>query len=108
MGQVLGISLEDYALLNEKTGPFADRAKTGNLGQNQMLWDFGLELNLLTNETAIRDKILEIESSFDLVMIAERFDESIILLRDELCWSYRDVTRYIKKGFLKLLAGIVN
>ena len=35
MGQVLGISLEDYALLPEKTGQFADRVKTGNLGQNQ-------------------------------------------------------------------------
>ena len=35
MGQVLGSSLEDYALLPEKTGQFADRVKTGNLGQNQ-------------------------------------------------------------------------
>lgn len=27
------------------------------------------------------------------VMVAERFDESMILLRDELCWDFRDVTR---------------
>ena len=74
-------------------GPYADRVRTGNLGQNQMLWDFGLDHSLLTNESAIRAKIFEIESYFDLVMVAERFDESIILLRDELCWSYRDVTR---------------
>jgi hypothetical protein len=94
MGQVLGISLEEYALLSEKTGRYADRARTGNLGQNQMLWDFGLDHSQLTNETAIREKILEIDSNFDLVMVAEKFDESIILLRDELCWSYKDVTRY--------------
>jgi len=69
MGQVLGISLEEYALMSEKTGQYADRVKTGNLGQNQMLWDFGLELAGLNNETAIRAKIDEIDSNFDLVMV---------------------------------------
>ena len=69
MGQVLGISLEDYALLPEKTGQFGDRVKTGNLGQNQMLWDFGLELAALNNETAVRAKINEIDSNFDLVSV---------------------------------------
>lgn len=59
-----------------------------------MLWDFGLELSGLNNETAIRSKINEIDSNFDLVMVAERFDESIILLRDELCWTFQDMTRF--------------
>ena len=95
MGTLLGISLEDYALLPEKVGRFADRVKTGNLGQNQMLWDFGLELGHLANETAVRAKIDEIDANFDLVMVAERFDESIILLRDELCWTYQDVARSV-------------
>jgi hypothetical protein len=37
MGKVLGVSLEEYALMEEKSGAFADRAKTGNLGRNQVL-----------------------------------------------------------------------
>lgn len=36
MGEILGISLEDYAMMNPKTGSYKDRFKTGNLGQNQV------------------------------------------------------------------------
>lgn len=33
----------------------------------QMLWKFGLDLGLLNNKAAIKEKILEIENNFDLV-----------------------------------------
>ena len=46
----------------------------------------------MDNETAVSEKIAEMENTFDLVMIADRFDESMILLKDLLCWDYRDIT----------------
>ena len=77
--------LETFAL-SPKIGLFATRAKK-RLGRNQMLWDFGLDAKSMDNVTAVKNKIEEIDKTFDLVMMAERFDESMILLMDELCWS---------------------
>ena len=33
------------------------------------------------------------EDTFDLVMVAERWDESMVLLRDLLCWEFRFLVR---------------
>ena len=59
-----------------------------------MLYDLGMNHKLLTNETLVREKIKEIERDFDLVMIAEYFFESLILLKHELCWRLEDVTSF--------------
>ncbi len=60
-----------------------------------MLFDFGLDEDLFENETAIDIKIKQIETKFDLIMIAEMFDESMVLLANLLCWDLQDVT-YLK------------
>jgi len=86
-----GISLEEYAL-SEKTGRYQDRIGNGGFGRNQMLWDFGLDEIHFENSTVIRSKIEEIESTFELVLLTEQFDESMVLLKDLLCWDYRDMT----------------
>ena len=86
-----GISLEEYAL-SDKTGQYQDRIGDGGFGRNQMLWDFGLDEIHFENSTVIRSKIEEIESTFELVLLTEQFDESMVLLKDLLCWDYRDMT----------------
>ena len=43
-------------------------------------------------------------NTFDLVLIAERFDESLLLLKDLLCWKMEDML-YIK---VRLLLSISN
>ena len=60
-----------------------------------MLFDFGLPVGSLSNESAIAAKIAEIDANFDLIMIMEHFDESLLLLRDLLCWDWEDMT-YLK------------
>ena len=86
-----GISLEEYAL-SDKTGRYQDRIGNGGFGRNQMLWDFGLDEIHFENSTVIRSKIEEIESTFELVLLTEQFDESMVLLKDLLCWDYRDMS----------------
>merc|ERR550519_2311328 len=86
------MDLETFALA-KKEGILRNRAFK-NLGRNQMLWDAGLPARLMDNETAVSEKIAEMENTFDLVMIADRFDESMILLKDLLCWDYRDVVNF--------------
>lgn len=78
--------------MSDKQGIYQDRIGQGSFGRNQMLWDFGLEPEYFDNDTAIQSKIDEIESTFDLVLLTEEFDASMVLLKDLLCWDYADMT----------------
>lgn len=60
-------------------------------GRNQMSFDLGLEETNFDNPKMIMESIRKLDSQFDLVMIADRMDESLILLRHLLCWSQDDV-----------------
>lgn len=84
--------LESFAL-DPKQGKLATRAYR-NLGRNQMLWDTGLTSAFMDNKTALDNKIAEIDSTFHLVMMADRFDESMVLLKDLLCWDFADVVNF--------------
>eukprot|EP00095_Tigriopus_kingsejongensis_P011141 maker-scaffold534_size144770-snap-gene-0.26 protein:Tk11141 transcript:maker-scaffold534_size144770-snap-gene-0.26-mRNA-1 annotation:"galactosylceramide sulfotransferase-like" len=55
------------------------------LGLNQQLWDLGLKYSTEMTSEFIGSKIEEFSSQFDLVLIAELMDESIVLLADLLC-----------------------
>ena len=66
-----------------------------------MLFDLGLNHKHLDNRTLVQKKIEEIEADFDLVMIAEYFYESLILLRHELCWDLQDVTSFTLNARIK-------
>ena len=39
----------------------------------------------------INDKIKEIDESFDLILMVENFQESMVLLKHEICWDYGDL-----------------
>ena len=69
-----------------------------------MLTDFGMKFQeMMPNEVVVGkgyvatnnvlNKIAEIEKQFDLIILADskHFDDSIILLKNELCWNYEDV-----------------
>ena len=58
---------------------------------NQQLLEFGLGLDRLYDQAAVKQKIGEVDTQFDLVMIAERFDESMVLMAHLLCWDLADV-----------------
>lgn len=61
------------------------------LGLNQMSFDLGFNLELSHNESAVRGFIERMDAVFDLVMVAERMNESLVLLRHLLCWEMDDV-----------------
>lgn len=74
------------------------RAKRNPLsvfGKNQLLWDLGLPVESMNNLAAVKRKVAELDKQFDLVLIAERFDESLLLLQSLLCWQVTDIT-YLK------------
>ena len=63
--------------------------------QNELLWDLGMDVSSINNDTAIRNKIKSYYKEFDLVLIAERFDESLIVMKNYLCWDMEDIL-YLK------------
>jgi len=66
------------------------RRKNQALGPNQLLWDLGVDD--IYNDEAVTEKIKEMEDKFHLVMIMENFEESLILMKQRLCWDNEDIT----------------
>ena len=62
---------------------------------NSNLYDMGLEQENIQNMKVVESYIDKMEREFDLVMITEYFDESLILLKRLLCWEFQDIV-YIK------------
>nr|XP_002119399.1 galactose-3-O-sulfotransferase 3 [Ciona intestinalis] len=66
--------------------------------KNYQAHDLGVD-PWLTDQQLIKERIQQLESSLDLVMITEYFDVSVILLKDLLCLSWNNVVYKIKKHF---------
>lgn len=59
--------------------------------RNGMSFDLGLEPEDFENTQVIRNFISSVERDFDLVLLLEYFDESLVLLKHHFCWSLEDV-----------------
>jgi len=68
----------------------------------QMAFDLGMEKESFKNEQKIQELLKMIEAEFDLVLLSEYMEVSMVLLADLMCWSLKDVT------FLKLNARPAN
>ena len=61
------------------------------LARNPMAFDLGLDFQFHQNATAIKEYIAFLEKEFDLVMIMDYFEESVVLLKRLLCWEFDDI-----------------
>ena len=59
---------------------------------NHQLYDMGMRDNHLFDVAHIEKKIEEVDKEFGLIMIAEKFEESLVLLADLMCWPLTYVT----------------
>jgi hypothetical protein len=64
--------------------------------RNAMMYDFGFD-NSEEDEEVIQSWIDYLEKTFDLVMLTDYFDESMILMKNELCWKMDDIS-YLKSN----------
>ena len=87
--------LEEFAHKTDRDKP---ENRILGIGKNQMLFDLGLEEKYLDNEEEVVMKIKQIDKHFDLVMIAEFFSESMVLLKHKLCWTTADVKSFHLNG----------
>ena len=72
---------------------FKDIHKTRSsvLARNPMMFDLGLDPQFYQNATAVKNYIAFLEKEFDLVMLMEYFEESVVLMKRLLCWELSDV-----------------
>ncbi|KAM3874281.1 galactosylceramide sulfotransferase [Diretmus argenteus] len=59
--------------------------------KNLLFFDFGFDNNLEPDDPRVVTVIETLSKSFHLVLIAEYFEESLILLKDTLCWTMEDL-----------------
>ena len=85
------------------TNPARYEAKNnaGSYTHNRMSFDFGMEPKMMGNEEHVEKYIAYLNNTFHLVMVSERFDESMVLLKRLLGWRLQDIL-YIKNNvFIK-------
>ena len=59
--------------------------------QNPSLFDLGLHAVYHGNLTVVENYICFLRKEFDLVMLMEYFDESLVLLKRRFCWKMEDI-----------------
>uniref|UniRef100_A0A803JS87 Galactose-3-O-sulfotransferase 4, gene 6 n=1 Tax=Xenopus tropicalis TaxID=8364 RepID=A0A803JS87_XENTR len=69
--------------------------ENGNQFAHNFQWfDLGLDPDTPFNESLVRAEVRKIERTFQLVLLSEYFDESMVLLKEELCWDLDDVVTF--------------
>ena len=69
-----------------------------NLAKNPLLFELGLDTARHENMTVVRRYIDFLNEEFDLVMIMEYYDESLVLLKRLLCWEIEDILHFKLNG----------
>ncbi|XP_044146942.1 galactose-3-O-sulfotransferase 2-like [Bufo gargarizans] len=85
-------SLEEY--LKNPHKYYNQTSKSSSFGKNLIAFDLGLDHNVPESQKYFEMAQKSIEIMFNLVLITEYFDESLILLKDALCWSFDDVLSF--------------
>ena len=78
------------------------RENSSSLIRNPLMFDLGFSFKYYQNLTAVNEYIQFLDKEFDLVMIMDYFDESLVLMKRLLCWEIDDIL------FLKLNARVKN
>ncbi|KAG9328630.1 hypothetical protein JZ751_012692, partial [Albula glossodonta] len=85
-------SLEDF--LNNTSKYHNARHLRNSRVKNPTWFDFGYNNRQNFSEEQYTKALREIERSFNLILITEYFDESMILLKEFLCWDIDDVVTF--------------
>ncbi|XP_063305739.1 galactose-3-O-sulfotransferase 4 [Pelobates fuscus] len=68
--------------------------RSNHYARNLLWFDLGFNPDASFTETLARAGARAVEGIFNLVLFAEHFDESMILLKEELCWELDDVVSF--------------
>lgn len=81
--------LEEF--LNNPQTFYSPEAYNSFYLRNLLSFDFGFDNNMEADDPRVMKNIHNLSKQFHLVLIAEYFEESLILLKDMLCWTMEDI-----------------
>ena len=58
---------------------------------NKMSFDLGLPSEKFTDENFIQTYIKELNKDYELMLLMEEFEESLVLMKRHLCWDIKDI-----------------
>jgi hypothetical protein len=82
---------EMVIIIKNGSSPLLNKRAGDLYGRNQMAWDMGLSPEIFDDEIAITKEIERLDREFDLVMVAHRMEESLVLLKHLLNWPLENV-----------------
>ena len=83
----------DYIKTKMDMSNYTDMIDTKHFAKNPTFFDLGYEYST-NNKRYIKKSIQQLDKIFDLVLVADYFPESIVLLADLLCWNLSDVAYF--------------
>lgn len=88
-----GIHSEDKltAFLNDPKRYFTSSGFNSFFLKNLQFFDLGYDNMLEPEQPEVNSAIYDLSKCFHLILIAEHFEESLILLKDALCWKMDDL-----------------
>ena len=104
MNKNVGLDMKGFIEILRKNDPATWNAKvtaTSNqirlgLYEHSLAFSLGMPYDSLQDDIAIDSHIAKIERELNLVMITERMEESLILLRYVMCWQLEDIITFDK------------
>ncbi|KAM8953212.1 galactose-3-O-sulfotransferase 2-like [Pelodytes ibericus] len=85
-------SLEDF--IDNTSKYYNGTSVSSNYAKNLMSFDLGFDHNGKESEKHFKLMRQAVETMFDLVLISEYFDQSLVLLKNALCWTFDDVLSF--------------
>ncbi|XP_053177195.1 galactose-3-O-sulfotransferase 2 [Scomber japonicus] len=89
-------SLDDF--LDNSSQNYNSSVTNNHYAHNILSFDFGFDNNIRAGAEDLEERvsmaIAAIERDFQLILISEYFDESMVLLKHALCWSLDDVVSF--------------
>lgn len=79
------------AFLNNPWAYYTPGAYNAFYLRNLLMFDFGFNNNLEPEDPEVARAIRGLSKSFHLALIAEHFEESLVLLKETLCWTTEDL-----------------
>ena len=101
MGRIFKTTLEKYTRHVMYKEIISQTKTQRSMGYNQMLTDFGVDFKDMVKSSEdeginkvrqeITKRVKEIDQDFDLIIFADFYEDSIVLLKQALCWDYEDL-----------------
>ena len=91
--------LDEFFKHPEKYYKAASNTSITSLLRNGMLFDLGFDIQKAKNvsDDTVHTMTEQVTKDFDLVLIMEHFDESLVVMMREFCWSFEDIL-YVKQN----------